>query len=38
MGERAAVEIADALDAGIDIKDLDWIKRDMCKKEGYGTI
>ena len=26
MGERAVVEIAEALDAGIDIKDIHWIK------------
>ena len=26
MGERAVVEIADALDSGIDVKDITWIK------------
>ncbi len=26
MGERAMVEIADALDSGIDVKDITWIK------------
>ncbi len=26
MGERAVVEIADALDSGIDVKDIGWIK------------
>lgn len=26
MGERAIVEVADALDSGIDIKDITWIK------------
>ena len=26
MGERAIVEIADALDSGIDVKDITWIK------------
>ena len=33
MGERAAVEIADALDAGIDIKDLDWIRGTCVRKK-----
>ena len=31
MGERAVVEIADALDSGIDIKDITWI-RGTCWK------
>ena len=26
MGERAVVEVADALDSGIDIKDITWVK------------
>lgn len=32
MGERASVEIAEALDAGIDAKDIGWI-RGTCVKE-----
>ncbi len=31
MGERAIVEIADALDSGIDVKDITWI-RGTCHK------
>ncbi len=33
MGERAIVEIADALDSGIDIKDIRWI-RGTCYRSG----
>lgn len=32
MGERACVEIAEALDAGIDVKDIDWIRGTCVKK------
>lgn len=31
MGERAIVEVADALDSGIDIKDITWIRGTCCK-------
>lgn len=31
MGERAVVEIAEALEAGIDVKDITWIKGTCCK-------
>lgn len=31
MGERAIVEVAEALDSGIDIKDVGWIKGTVCK-------
>lgn len=33
MGERASVEIAEALEAGIDIKDITWI-RGTCYRAG----
>lgn len=33
MGEKAVVEIADALDSGIDIKDMGWI-RGTCFRTG----
>ena len=31
MGERAVVEIAEALDSGIDIKDIGWIRGTVCR-------
>ena len=31
MGERATIEVAEALDSGIDIKDITWIKGTTCK-------
>jgi uncharacterized radical SAM protein YgiQ len=31
MGERAVVEIAEALDSGIDIKDIGWIRGIVCR-------
>lgn len=31
MGERAVVEIAEALAAGIDVKDITWIRGTCCK-------
>lgn len=31
MGERAVVEIAEALEAGIEAKDITWIKGTVCK-------
>lgn len=31
MGERAIVEVADALDSGIDIKDITWIRGTCCR-------
>ncbi len=33
MGERASIEIADALNAGIDIKDIDWIRGTCVRKK-----
>lgn len=46
MGERAVVEIADALDSGIEVRDISWIKgtvyrtvnsrfKDGCTEEQY---
>ncbi|MGI6206475.1 MAG: YgiQ family radical SAM protein [Anaerovoracaceae bacterium] len=37
MGERATAEIAEALDSGIDIKDITWIKGTVYKDAG-GTF
>lgn len=43
MGERAVVEIAEALDSGIEAKDISWIKGTVCKlvnhklKEGVSS-
>ncbi|MGI6727410.1 MAG: YgiQ family radical SAM protein [Anaerovoracaceae bacterium] len=31
MGEHAIIEVAEALDSGIDIKDITWIKGTACK-------
>ena len=31
MGERAVVEIAEALDSGIEVKDISWIKGTVCR-------
>lgn len=31
MGERAVVEIAEALDSGIEVKDISWIRGTVCK-------
>lgn len=31
MGERAVVEIAEALDSGLDVKDITWIRGTCCK-------
>jgi uncharacterized radical SAM protein YgiQ len=31
MGERAVVEIAEALDSGIEAKDISWIKGTVCR-------
>ncbi|MDO4545092.1 MAG: YgiQ family radical SAM protein [Bacillota bacterium] len=33
MGERAIIEIAEALDAGIDVKDIDWIRGTCVRKK-----
>lgn len=37
MGEKTIVEIAEALDAGISVKDISWIKGTQCKivNSGY---
>lgn len=35
MGERAMVEIAEALDAGIDVKDITWIAGTCYKTKTY---
>jgi len=43
MGEKTIVEIADALDSGIEVKDISWIKGTVCKvintslKDGVTT-
>jgi len=34
MGERAVIEIAEALDSGIDVKDIGWIRGTVCKQLG----
>jgi len=31
MGERSIVEVADALDSGLEVKDITWIKGTCCK-------
>lgn len=31
MGERSIVELADALDSGLEVKDITWIKGTCCK-------
>lgn len=33
MGERAVIEIADALDSGIDVKDISWIRGTVHKEK-----
>lgn len=35
MGERACVEIAEALEAGIDVHDIDWIRGTCVKKKKF---
>lgn len=41
MGERAVIEIAEALDSGINVKDIGWIKGTVCRavndryREGF---
>ncbi|WP_324823274.1 YgiQ family radical SAM protein [Sinanaerobacter sp. ZZT-01] len=37
MGERAVIEIAEALDSGIDVKDIGWIRGTVCKELGGFT-
>lgn len=32
MGEKAAAEIAEALDSGIDVKDISWIRGTVCRR------
>lgn len=34
MGERAVLEIAEALDSGIEAKDIGWIRGSVCKAIG----
>jgi len=36
MGERAVVEVAEALDSGIDIKDIGWIRGTTSKMINHG--
>lgn len=38
MGEHSIVEIADALDAGIDIKDLTYIEGTVCKVKDLNSV
>jgi uncharacterized radical SAM protein YgiQ len=44
MGERAIVEIAEALDSGIEVKDISWIRGTVCRsvnsklKEGITEV
>lgn len=38
MGERSIVEIADALDSGLDIKDITYIDGTVCKVKSLDTI
>lgn len=38
MGERSIVEIADALDSGIDIKDLTFIDGTVCKVKDLSSV
>lgn len=35
MGERTVVEVAEALDSGIDIKDISWIRGTCYKRTGW---
>ena len=35
MGERAVVEIAEALDSGIEVKDISWIKGTVYKETNH---
>lgn len=35
MGERAVVEIAEALEAGIDVKDITWIRGTCCRVKAF---
>lgn len=35
MGERAIVEIAEALDSGIEAKDIGWIRGTCCKAKSF---
>lgn len=38
MGERSIVEIADALDSGLDIKDITYIDGTVCKVKSLDTV
>lgn len=38
MGERSVVEIADALDAGIDVKDITYIDGTVCKVKNLDSV
>ena len=38
MGEHSIVEIADALDAGIDVKDLPYIAGTVCKVKSLSNV
>ena len=38
MGERSIVEIAEALDSGIDIKDITFIDGTVCKVKNLDSV
>ena len=38
MGERSIIEIAEALDAGLDVKDLTYLDGTVCKVKSLDSI
>ena len=38
MGERSIIEIAEALDAGLDIKDITYIDGTVCKVKNLDSV
>ena len=38
MGERSIIEIAEALDAGLDIKDITYIDGTVCKAKNLDSV